>query len=215
MNKIKLTFMFAFISVLLVCGCFGPTTVKLRPQFPTVTFPDKFPASVALYFDTEITSYIDRLHTTGDFCAGHSYDIPIGDGIVQSVTSAMETVFQNVSVLDTVPQPDEMKNFDAMIIVELHDIVEDVEITELIYGHKIKSTFQIYLKMKMNDSDMRLIYSHSPHSTGIKSDRITSCSDIGEIIGFSVEKSLSRISTDVAEAFYNSRQVADFVESLK
>ena len=207
---------FMFISVVLIlflAGC-GPTQVIIRPQHPSGNYPEKFDAKIALNFDEEITTYIERLHTTGDFCAGNSYDVPVYSGITDAVTSALRAIFSDVSIVDKIPDSTESKKYDAIITVKLSDFDDDVEITALTYGRKAKATFQVSLNLEMFDNNMNSIFSYTPHATGIKSDRITSCKQIGEIIGFAFEKTIAQISTDIAQSFYNSRQVADFMDGL-
>jgi len=195
-------------------GCFGPTTVSLRPQYPSVTYPDKFPANVALYFDEEITTYINRVSTTGDFCVGHSYDIPIGTGITNAILHALEGVFVDVAIVKNIPQAEDMSVYDAIVLVELNSIDDDFEITELTYGQKIKATFNLTLNLEMFGKDMKTVYSFAPHASGMKSDRVNSCSEIGDIIGLSVEKALSLIANDVAQVFYSARQVDEYIKSI-
>jgi len=198
------------ITVLFLAGC-GPTRVNIRPQYPSGNYPEKFNAKIALYFDEEITTYIERLHSTGDFCAGHSYDVPVYDGITDAITSAMQSIFTDVSVVDEIPDSTRISRYDAIVKVGLGNFDDDVQITELTFGYKVKATFQVSLDIEMDSNQMKTIYSYNPHSTGIKSDRVTRCSEIGEIIGFAFEKSMAQISTDTARAFYDSRQVADFI----
>ena len=189
-----------------ISGC-APKVIPVVPSGPAINYPEKINATVAVLFDEDLTTYIDRFSITEDFCAGHTYDIMLGNGMVDAVKSALEAVFTNVVVVDTVP---EMDKYDAVARVTLESVDNDAEITELTFGHKVKVRYDISITVNLLDKNLKLIYPYNASAIGTRSNKVTSCSEIGDIIAESAEKCLNKISTDIAQALYSAQQVQDY-----
>ncbi len=197
---------------LVLTGC-APKVVPVVPSGPAISYPEKIDAVVAVCFDPDLVSYIDRFSLTEDFCAGHSYDIMLGNGMVDAVKKALETVFTKVVEVDTTPSPDQMVHYDAFISVTLEDVESDAEVTQLTFGHKMKVRYDISMTLNLYGKNLKLVYPYNASARGIKSTRVTSCSEVGDIIAEGAKNALDKLSTNIAQALYSAAQVQDYFKN--
>lgn len=198
-------------TVLIFVGC-GPRVVAVVPSGPAINYPNKIDARIAVYFTEDLLTYIDRFSISDGFCAGHTYDIMLGNGMMDAVKYALEAVFTDVEQVDTILSPQQMEKYDAFVRVDMDNVKSDVEITELTYGYKAKAKYKISITVNLYDREMKLVYPYNSTRRGTASDRITSCSRIGDIIAGAAEETLDEISTDIAQALYSSQDVREYFE---
>ncbi len=201
------------LSFFIFWGC--SVNVALNPPSPSIAYSNKLQASILLYIEPDAYRHTENIRALGDQCSMVKYEIELGKSIDNVVLDALRTVFSDVSIVSSPPTAYDLADFDGLVRVSLDRADIDIELRELVLGMSARATCQLSLRLDFIGNEMTTIYVYSAQGTGIESDDVMSCSAAADVIGGAVDKAFGQISTDIAQSFYSSRQVSDYIQSLR
>ncbi len=199
------------LCALFLSGCAGNKKVFLTTKVPVNTFLEKVPGSFALVFSPGIRQYVNRISTTGDFCAGKHWDIYLGTGIRTAVRQNLAAIMPTIVERDSLPTPGvvlpQNREFAGFIYVEIAEISDSFEVAALTIGHHARANFALALRTTILDANGEQVLQFDIRKTGNNSAKVIACNEVSALVASTQSEVVEQIAAQITTRISSAPQV--------
>jgi hypothetical protein len=202
-----LRFVCITIAVAIMSGCaYQVPAINVSAPNVYTTYENRIPGSYVLLIDDSVTSVSRQMKASGHVCSAHTYPIFLGDSAGTSVKKLMESLFDNMTVVSSMPTTDEMKRnkVKGALVVKLDTFEPRFSCQMGLFSGTCTASADVAFGLIANGPAGRLVAFSSSGSKTADGGAGGACEGASVVLGDAISKSMKDALERMGERIANS-----------